>query len=56
MEIGIRKRQRGSDAFIVFRVMVWMPADAQMNGDVSDVHTQWFLCWKIKAYDCDIMK
>ena len=40
--MGLRKRQRGSDAFIVFGVSVWMLADVQMNGDVSDVHAQWF--------------
>ena len=56
MEIGLRKRQRGSDAFIVFGVLVWMLVDAQMNSDVSDVHAQWFSCWKIKADDCDIIK
>ena len=38
MEIGLRKRQRGLDAYIVFRVLAWMPADVQMNGNVSDVH------------------
>ena len=42
MEIGLRKRQRGSDAFIVFRVLAWMLADVQMNGNVSDAHVQWF--------------
>ena len=41
MEIGLRKRQRGSDAFIVFGVLVWMLADAQTNGNISDVHAQW---------------
>ena len=49
MEIGLRKRQRGLDAFIVFRVPAWTPADAQMNDNVSDVHVQWFSHWKIKA-------
>ena len=37
-------------------VPVWMPADVQMNGNVSDVHVQQFSCWKIKADDCDVMK
>ena len=46
MEIGLRQRQRGSDAFIVFGVLAWMPADAQMNGDVSNVHAQWLSHWK----------
>ena len=56
MELGIRKRQRGSDAIIRFRALVWMPADAQMNGIVSHVHVQWFSYWKIKADDCDVKK
>ena len=55
-EIGLRKKQRASDAFIVFGVLAWMAADAQMNGDVSDAHVQWFSHWKIRADDCDIMK
>ena len=38
MEIGLRKRWRGLDALIVFRVLAWMPADVQMNNDVSDAH------------------
>ena len=41
-KIGLRKRQRGLDAIIVFGVLAWMPADVQMNGNVSDVHAQWF--------------
>ena len=56
MEIGLRKRWRGSDAFIVFGVLAWMLADVQMNGNVSDAHTRWFSHWKIKADDCDVMK
>ena len=56
MEIGLRKRQRSLDAIIAFGVAAWMLVDAQMNGDVSDVHVQWFSCWKIKADNCDIMK
>ena len=56
MEIGLRKRQRGSDAFVAFVVLAWTLADAQMNGNVSDVHVQWFFCWKIKADDWDVMK
>ena len=55
MEIGLRKRQRGLDAFIVFGVLGWMPADVQTNGNVSDAHVQWFSHWKIKADDCDII-
>ena len=35
MEIGLRKRWRGSDAFIIFGVLAWMPVDMQMNDDVS---------------------
>ena len=56
MEIGLRKRWRGSDAFIVFRVPMWMPADAQTNDGISYVHVQWFSHWKIRADDCNIMK
>ena len=56
MEIGLRKRWRGLDAFIVFRVLAWMPADAQMYDIVSDAHVQWFSHWKIKAYNHDVMK
>ena len=55
MEIGLRKRWRVSDAFIVFGVLVWMLADVQTNGNVSDTHAQWFSYWKIRADDCDIM-
>ena len=32
-----------------------MPVDVQTNGDVSNVHAQWFSHWKIKADDRDIM-
>ena len=54
--MGLRKRWRGMDAFIVFRVLVWMPADVQIKGNVSDAHAQWFSHWKIKADNCDVMK
>ena len=33
-----------------------MPADAQMNDNVSNVHAQLFSHWKIKADDHDIIK
>ena len=56
MEIGLRKRWRGSDAFIVFGVPAWMPVDVQTNGNISNVHAQWFSHWKIRADNCDIMK
>ena len=56
MEIGLRKRQRGSDAFILIRVLAWMLADAQTNDGSSNAHMQWFSYWKITADDCDIMK
>ena len=56
MEIVSRKRWRGPDAFIVFGVLAWTPADVQTNGDVSDVHVQWFSPWKIRADDCDVIK
>ena len=56
MDIGLRKRWRGLDAFIVFGVLAWMPADVQTNDNVSDVHAKWFSCWKIKADDHDVME
>ena len=56
MKIGLRKRQRGSDAFVVFGDPAWMLADVQMNGGNSDVHAQWFSCWKIRADDHDVMR
>ena len=56
MKIGLRKRWRGLDAFIVFGVLAWTLADEQMNSNVSNVHAQWFSHWKIKADDCDIIK
>ena len=56
MEIGLRKRRRGLDAFILIGVLAWMLADVQTNGGISDVHTQWFSHRKIRADDCDIMR
>ena len=56
MEIGLRKRWRGSDAFILIGVLVWIPADVQTNGGISNAHAHWFSHWKIRADDCDIMK
>ena len=56
MEIGLRKRQRSSDSFVVFRVLVWTPPNAQMNSNVYDVHAQWFSHQKIKADSCDVKK
>ena len=56
VEIGLRKRWRGLDAFIVFGVLAWMLVDVQMNNINSDAHAQWFSCWKIRADDHDIMK
>ena len=52
---GIRKEMKRFGAFVVFRVLVWMPADAQMNPFGSNVHAQWFSCWKIRADDHDII-
>ena len=40
---------------MVFGVLVWMLADLQMNHGSSDVHAQWFSCWKVRADDHDIM-
>ena len=56
MKIGLRKIQRGLEAIMVFRVLAWMPADVQTNGNVSDVHALWFSHWKIRADDCNVMK
>ena len=56
MEIELRKRWRCLDAFIVFGVPAWMPAEVHMNGNISDTHVQWFSHWKITADNCDIMK
>ena len=42
MEIKLRKRQRGSDAVIVIRVLAWMWTDVQTNSSISNVHAQWF--------------
>ena len=56
MKIGLRKRHRGSDAFLVVGVLARMLVDAQMNVGGSDAHVQWFSHWKIRADDCDIMK
>ena len=33
-----------------------MPADVQMNDNISDVHVQWFSHWRIKEDDHGIMK
>ena len=55
-KIGLRKRWRGLDASVVFGVLVWMLADVQTNGSSSNVHVQWFSCWKIRADDHDSMK
>ena len=53
MEIGLRKRQRGLDAILLIGVLAWMPADAQTNGSIPNVHVQWYSHWKIRADDCD---
>ena len=49
MKIRLRKRQRGSDAFVVVGVLRRMPTDVQMNVGGSDAHAQWFSHWKIRA-------
>ena len=56
MEIELRKRQRGLDAFILIRVPAWTLADVQTNGNVTNVYAQCFSHWKIRADDYDIMK
>ena len=55
MEIGLRKRQRGSDAFMVFGFWCecwWIHRQMAM----FLMHVQWFSHWKIRADDCDVMK
>ena len=54
MEIRLRKRQRGLDAFILIGVLAWTLADVQTNSGISDAHVQWFSLWKIRADNCDI--
>ena len=44
-----------SRTLVVFGILAWMPMDVQMNTDVSDVHAQWFSCWKIRADDHDVI-
>ena len=39
---GVRKEMKRFGAFVVFGVLVWMPADMQMNHGRSNVHVQWF--------------
>ena len=56
MKIRLRKRQRGSEAFVVVGVLVRILADGQMNVSGSDAHVQWFSYWKIRADDHDVMK
>ena len=56
VEIGLRKRQSGLDAFVLFGVLEWMLVDVQTNSSKSDARVQWFYCWKIRADDHDIMK
>ena len=55
MKIGLRKRQRDLDAFVVFGASVRMLADVQMNVCSSEAHAQWFSHWKIRADNCDII-
>ena len=52
---GIRKETKRFGAFIEFRVLTWMLADAQMNPGSSDAHAQWFSCRKIRADDHDVL-
>ena len=40
MEKGLGKRQRGSEAFVVLRVLAWILADVQMNPGGSNAHVQ----------------
>ena len=53
VKIGLRKRQRGLDAFVVSGVLAWTLADVQMNSGNSNAHAQWFSHLKFRADDCD---
>ena len=55
MKIGLRKKQRGLDAFVVVGVPARMLADVHTNIGSSDAHVQWFSCWKIRVDDDDII-
>ena len=52
---GIRKETKRFRAFVVFGVPVRMPVDMQMNHGSSNVHVQWFSCWKIRADNHDVL-
>ena len=56
IKIGLRKRQRGSDASVVYGVLAWMLADVQTNGGSSNAHMQWLSHWRIRADDHDVIK
>ena len=56
MEFRLRKRLRGSDAFIVTRDSSMDASRFAANYSASGAHAQWFSCWKIKADNHDIMK
>ena len=51
----IRKEMKRFGAFVVFGILAWMPVDTQMNHGGSNVHVQWFSCWKMQADDHDIL-
>ena len=51
----VKEETTGSDAFIVFGVLAQMPAGAQTNDGGSNMHVQWFSCWKIRADDHDVI-
>ena len=49
------KEMKRFRALVVFGVLAWMLVGAQMNTGGSDVHVQWFSCWKIRADDHDVI-
>ena len=55
-ENRVRKETKRFGAFVVFGFPAWMQADVQMNHGGSNVHAQWFSCWKIRADDHNDMK
>ena len=54
-ENRVRKEMKRFGAFIVFGILVRMPADAQTNVGGSGVHAQWFSHWKIRADNHDFI-
>ena len=54
-KIGLRKRQRGSDALVVVGGSCKDTGSVQTNIGSSNAHVQWFSHWKIRADNHDII-